>query len=108
MKNTFSVLLATLMKQNYKGLISAFKENKKKQITYILLSLLIAVPLLVILVLVGYSVAGVTAEMGIFDAFLSMLMTASQLIVIFFGTFAFMSVMFFSKDNEFLLSLPVS
>ena len=69
MKNTFSVLLATLMKQNYKGLISAFKENKKKQITYILLSLLIAVPLLVILVLVGYSVAGVTAEMGIFDAF---------------------------------------
>lgn len=108
MKKTFSILLGAMMKQNYKGLISAFKENKKKQIVYILLSLLIVVPLLAILIFVGYAAADITAEMGIFDAFLSMIMSGSQLIVLFFGTFAFMSVMFFSKDNELLLALPVS
>lgn len=46
--------------------------------------------------------AGLTAE------FLAMVFLAAQLIVFIFGTILLVNVMFFSKDAEFLLSLPVT
>jgi ABC-2 type transport system permease protein len=61
----------------------------------------------IILALTFYFTAVIAADIEMTAELVSMLLFIAQVVVLIFGTIAVLQVMFFSKDTEFMLSLPV-
>lgn len=100
----------TLTKQLIKNtLIPNFKDAKEKK-KYIgtLIALAICLGIPYIFMLVGiFGLVKASVELGYIANILSIGFFASQLLTFFFGLFAYVNIMYFSKDNEFLFTLPL-
>lgn len=98
-----------LLKNNFKvmfGLSSDFKEKRKQLLLYLLLAVL-TVPILIMMCYGVYQVAKL-ATPDVLSGLIASIMFASEIVVLFFGVMSSLSVLFFSKDNELLLALPVT
>lgn len=101
----FKYLLRNSLK-HYFSLSSDPKQRKKQIGSYVVLAV-VMLPLIIAVCAVLYSVTGEIKAAGMLDSLLASIMLAAQIMVLFFGVVTFLAVMYFSKDNEFLLSLPV-
>lgn len=101
----FKYLLRNSLK-HYFSLSSDPKQRKKQIASYVVLAV-VMLPLIIAVCAVLYSVTGEIKAAGMLDSLLASIMLAAQIMVLFFGVVTFLAVMYFSKDNEFLLSLPV-
>ncbi|MDE5756415.1 MAG: ABC transporter permease [Clostridia bacterium] len=99
-----------LTKQLIKNtLIPNFKDAKeKKKYIGILITIAICIGIPYIAMLVGiFGMVKASVELGYIAHILSIGFFASQLLTFFFGLFAYVNIMYFSKDNEFLFTLPL-
>ena len=99
----------TLTKQIIKSLlIPNFKDAKEKKRyigALITIAIFIGIPYIAMLVSI-FGLIKASAELGYLANILSIGFFASQLLTFFFGLFSYINVMYFSKDNEFLFTLP--
>ena len=82
------------------------KEKKKYIGILVAIGVVFAIPY--VLILIGaYGLISAAVTEGYVAEMLSMVFLASQLLTIFFSLFVYINVMYYSKDNEFLFTLPV-
>lgn len=103
--NNFKTLLKLNIKQ-YFGMPKDPQLRKKKIIAEVIIAVCF-IPIIALLCAGIYFMSGAMNEYNVLDSLLSSSMLAAQVMVFFFGIVSFLSIMFFSKDNEFLLTLPV-
>lgn len=104
--SAFWALTKQLIKNTLKPNFKDSKEKKKYIITLVLLAVCMGIPF--IMVLVGmFGLVKASAELGYLAEVLSIGFFISQLLTFFFGLFAYVNIMYFSKDNEFLFTLPL-
>ncbi|MDR3263372.1 MAG: hypothetical protein LBT30_03595 [Clostridiales bacterium] len=86
------------------------KEQKKTRLAMYILMAVVFVPILAGVCVFCFAAGKEIADkgLGVSADFLSMIFGAVVLIVFFFGLTAMLQVIFFSKDAEFLMSLPYS
>ncbi len=107
----FLALLSVQLRTRY-GLstLRVSMREKKGRIKRIGMALLITVSVLYLLalyVLMSYGVFIATKQMGVPELSITIAALLCGLLVLFFGIFYILSSLFFSKDTEFLSSLPV-
>lgn len=104
--STFLSLTKRLAKNTLKPTFADDKEKRKYIISVVALVVCLGIP--VILSVVGaYGLIKASVELGYIEEIFSMIFLSAQVITVFFGLFAYVNVMYFSKDNEFLFTLPV-
>lgn len=104
--STFLCLTKRLAKNTLKPTFADDKEKKKYIVTVVALVVCLGIP--VILSVVGaYGLVKASVELGYIEEVFSMIFLSAQVVTVFFGLFAYVNVMYFSKDNEFLFTLPV-
>lgn len=101
----FKYLLRNSLK-HYFSLSSDPKQRKKQIVAYVVLAV-VMLPIIIAICTLLYFMTAPLKAAGILDTFLASIMFGAQILVLFFGAATFLAVMYFSKDNEFLLSLPV-
>ena len=95
-------LIKNTLKPNFKD-----KKEKNKYITTLaVLAVCIGIPYIFMLVNM-FGLLKASAELGYLAEILSIGFFASQLLTFVFGLFAYVNIMYFSKDNEFLFTLPL-
>lgn len=92
--------------KHYFSLSSDPKQRKKQIVAYVVLAV-VMLPIIIAICTLLYFMTGPLKAAGILDTFLASIMFGAQILVLFFGAATFLAVMYFSRDNEFLLSLPV-
>jgi len=104
--NAFGALTKRLIKNT---LIPNFKDEKqKKKYIAMLVGLSIGMGLPYIFSLAGmFGLVKAAVTEGYLAQVLSVGFLLSQVLTIVFGLFAYINIMYFSKDNEFLFTLPV-
>lgn len=104
----FGILLKTLLlqKKRLEKYNSAGKKNRYV-LVYVILGISI-LPLLALVVIAMYNVGIVMKASNIVTEGYTYLITGMQAIVLFTGVISMLSVIYFSKDTEFLLPLPIS
>lgn len=104
--STFLSLTKRLAKNTLKPTFADDKEKRKYIISVVVLVVCLGIP--VILSVVGaYGLIKASVELGYIEEIFSMIFLSAQVVTVFFGLFAYVNVMYFSKDNEFLFTLPV-
>lgn len=104
--STFLCLTKRLAKNTLKPTFADDKEKRKYIISVVALVVCLGIP--VILSVVGaYGLIKASVELGYIEEIFSMIFLSAQVVTVFFGLFAYVNVMYFSKDNEFLFTLPV-
>lgn len=103
----FTLIFKLILKNTFRGYGSKTISEKKKKTTMLVVMLVGFLPLVVGICALTYVLASAFANLGAHAEFLAVLIGASQLIIIFFGLQSVLSYTFMSKDNEFLLQLPV-
>lgn len=104
--STFLSLTKRLAKNTLKPTFADDKEKRKYIISVVALVVCLGIP--VILSVVGaYGLIKASVELGYIEEIFSMIFLSAQVVTVFFGLFAYVNVMYFSKDNEFLFTLPV-
>ena len=87
------------------------ESNSKKQVNKKLLGIIGAIVLtgIILFYIISISVMLVPAFAlnGLLTSLINIVVTAVQLIILFFGTVYMLPYLFFSKDSEFLQSLPL-
>jgi ABC-2 type transport system permease protein len=81
--------------------------NKRERINNLLGMLISGGVFAVLFAVMTVFMGPIFAAQGLAAEFLAMIFTASQVIVLIFGTVVLINVMFFSKDAEMLLYLPL-
>lgn len=82
--------------------------KEKKKFIGILVAIAIGLGIPYILILVGaYGMISVAVSEGYLAEIMSIVFLLSQLITIFFSLFLYINVMYYSKDNGFLFTLPI-
>ncbi len=113
---TYSLVLKTVLKNSFRASKNKYidygdeKTKKKQKATKAINAVMIALGFVVmfaVIYIVVHVLAMMVAIENMSSYFLSMLLTTGQLMILFFGLSAVLSNTFFSKDNEFLASLPV-
>ncbi|MDE7079338.1 MAG: hypothetical protein K2O95_04395 [Clostridia bacterium] len=100
-----------LTKQIIKNTLIPNFENAKEKKKYIgiLVALGIGFGIPYIMILVGaYGMLSIAVTEGYMAEMLSSVFLASQLLTIFFSLFVYINIMYYSKDNEFLFTLPIT
>ena len=100
-----------LTKQIIKNTLIPNFENAKEKKKYIgiLVAIAIGFGIPYILILIGaYGLISVAVTEGYMTEMLSSVFLASQLLTIFFSLFVYINIMYYSKDNEFLFTLPIT
>lgn len=101
---------AALLRLNLKYYVIPSFDSKKSKRRYIALIALMCVaflaPLIMICLTLWYAAQTMLA-VGAGDTMLAAVFTMSQLLVLFFSVFTYMSSIFFAKDNEIMLNLPL-
>lgn len=104
--STFLCLTKRLAKNTLKPTFADDKEKRKYIISVVAIVVCLGIP--VILSVVGaYGLIKASVELGYIEEIFSMIFLSAQVVTVFFGLFAYVNVMYFSKDNEFLFTLPV-
>ena len=104
--SAFLSLTKRLAKNTLKPTFADDKEKRKYIISVVALVVCLGIP--VILSVVGaYGLIKASVELGYIEEIFSMIFLSAQVVTVFFGLFAYVNVMYFSKDNEFLFTLPV-
>ena len=102
--------LMTLIKFNIKYYLLPRFADKKEKRKYIGIIILFAfafiVPIGMLVATIYTSAASLTSELEL-AKMLSVLFVSSEIATLFFSLFSYLQIMYLSKDNEFLLSLPV-
>lgn len=88
------------------GLSKDFKQRRKDMAIYIALGLLL-LPIVGVACFFLYYLAQNTT-MDMLASMISSIMFASEMMVLFFGVQSTISLLFFAKDNELLMALPVT
>ncbi|MDE7336717.1 MAG: hypothetical protein K2N32_01210, partial [Clostridia bacterium] len=90
-------------------LIPNFENAKeKKKYIGILVAIGIGFGIPYVLILIGaYGLISAAVSEGYLAEMLSSVFLASQLLTIFFSFFVYINIMYYSKDNEFLFTLPL-
>lgn len=101
------LILTKLNLREYFGMPKDKQARKRKLATTIGLSVCF-LPIIVLMCVGVYFMAGNIAIAGGLVGLIGTIIFMAQMIVIFFGMASYLSVMYFSKDNEFLAHLPVS
>ena len=102
----FFALTKQLIKNTIKPHFKDAKEKKRYVSQLVALSVCLGIPYIFTLVSV-FGLIKASAELGYLANILSIGFFASQLLTFFFGLFAYINIMYFSKDNEFLFTLPL-
>lgn len=104
--STFLCLTKRLAKNTLKPTFADDKEKKKYIATVIVLIVCFGIP--VVMSIIGaYGLIKSAVELGYIEEVYSLIFLSAQIVTIFFGLFAYVNVMYFSKDNEFLFTLPI-
>lgn len=104
--NSFICLTKQLIKNTLKPTFADEKEKKKYIATVIGLAVAFGIP--IVFSMVGaYGLIKASVTLGYLDEVLSLMFLSAQIVTIFFALFAYVNVMYFSKDNEFLFTLPI-
>lgn len=104
--SSFVCLTKQLIKNTLKPTFADEKEKKKYIATVIGLVIAFGIP--IVLGVVGaYGLIKASVETGYLSEVLSTIFLSAQVVTIFFGLFAYVNIMYFSKDNEFLFTLPL-
>lgn len=103
--NNYGILTKLSLRQ-YFGLPKDKKARHKKIGLGVLLAACF-VPIIALVCISVYAVGGYALAQGKALYILGAIMFISQILVLFFGSATFMAVMYHSKDNEFLNTLPV-
>lgn len=104
--------------QEYKNLFkwqlkNYFKSDENKKNVYKSKILMVSclaigfIPLIILICISLYNITPAIISYGLFNQFLTVIIGFSQIAVFVFGLFSILGHMYFSKDNEFLSSLPV-
>ena len=103
----FGALTKRIIKNNF---IPNFENAKeKKKYIGILVGIGIGFGIPYVMILIGaYGLISAAVTEGYMAEMLSMVFLASQLLTIFFSLFVYINIMYYSKDNEFLFTLPVT
>lgn len=107
MKNFLTLVKMNIKYTYFKFNFKTAKEKRKYIALIILLAVCFAAPIILItmscreMVMIGI-------QNNMLHDILATLFFSSQIIVLIYGTISYINVVYFSKDNEFLLGLPVS
>lgn len=82
------------------------KDKRKFIVSAIILILVFAMPL-AMMVYTIYNAASMAIQMNIVADFISVMLLASQIAVLFMGMASYLQIMYFGNDNEILMTLPV-
>lgn len=82
------------------------KDKRKFIVSAIILVLVFAMPL-AMMVYTIYNAASMAIQMNIVADFISVMLLASQITVLFMGMASYLQIMYFGNDNEILMTLPV-
>ena len=82
------------------------KDKRKFIVSAIILTLVFAMPL-AMMVYTIYNAASMAIQMNIVADFISVMLLASQIAVLFMGMASYLQIMYFGNDNEILMTLPV-
>ena len=104
--SAFWALTKQLIKNTLKPNFKDKKEKNKYKTTLAVLAVCIGIPYIFMLVNM-FGLLKASAELGYLAEILSIGFFASQLLTFVFGLFAYVNIMYFSKDNEFLFTLPL-
>lgn len=104
--SAFWALTKQLIKNTLKPNFKDKKEKNKYVTTLVVLAVCIGIPYIFMLVSM-FGLLKASAELGYLAEILSIGFFASQLLTFVFGLFAYVNIMYFSKDNEFLFTLPL-
>lgn len=88
------------------GLSKDYKQRRKDIAIYAVLAALMLPVLILVCVGVYYVSKNATPDMLV--SMISSIMFASEVVVLFFGVQSSISILFFAKDNELLMALPVT
>ncbi|MDE6565570.1 MAG: hypothetical protein K2L47_00720, partial [Clostridia bacterium] len=105
MTKAFLPLLANNFKIMF-GLSKDFKQRRKDIAVYIVLSVLLLPILVIACVGVFYLAKYMTADM--IASTIATIMFVSEIMVMFFALMSSISILFFAKDTEMLMALPVT
>lgn len=102
MKNFFAYLKLLLIDQ------FRFKTGGNKGMLAAVIILAVCfIPVLILLFIGMLSVGGLIADLGIMTEAVTLLITIGQIVVIVFGLIIMLNTLYFSKDSEFALPLPM-
>ncbi len=102
----FLALTKQLIKNTLKPNFKDEKEKKKYISTLVALTVCLGIPYILMLVSI-FGLIKASVELGYIAEIMSIGFFASQILTFFFGLFAYINIMYFSKDNEFLFTLPL-
>lgn len=102
----FLTLTKQLIKNTLKPNFKDEKEKKKYIGTLVALTVCLGIPYILMLVSI-FGLIKASVELGYIAEIMSIGFFASQILTFFFGLFAYINIMYFSKDNEFLFTLPL-
>ncbi|MDE6372205.1 MAG: hypothetical protein K2L61_01530, partial [Clostridia bacterium] len=102
----FFALTKQMIKSTLKPNFKDEKEKKRYIGIFIALTVCLGIPYIIMLVSI-FGLAKASAELGYLAEILSIGFFMSQLLTFFFGLFKYINIMYFSKDNEFLFTLPL-
>jgi len=100
------IILSALFRQNFRADKST---QRKKSIKALLIVAIVicAITIVPMMIVSLFSYSEIVVANGVEREYLSALFFAIEVFTIMFGTIVLMNTMFFSKDNEFLSTLPV-
>lgn len=103
----FKSVFSAIFKNNFKK-TKGFGEKKSQKIASVIAISFAGLMLLAYLVFFTIVLTRSAITANIHDKVLYLFIGLAQFIVLFFGAFASMSYLFFSKDNQILSSLPIN
>ncbi len=99
--------LLTLLKLNFRLMFTPSKRSSKgKELAMKLLWLIILVPMAIGTAISITALAGVVPKES-HPQLLTTVIVAVQMIIVFFGSAQYVSMLFFSKDTEMLMAMPI-
>ncbi|MDE6188954.1 MAG: hypothetical protein K2G37_01540 [Clostridia bacterium] len=102
----FLTLTKRIIKNTLVPNFSDAKEKKKYIGIIVAVAICLGIPYLGVLIS-AYELIATSLELGYLTEVLSVLFLATQLITIFLSLFVYINIMYYSKDNEFLFTLPL-
>ncbi|MGN0771376.1 MAG: hypothetical protein ACI4MI_02195 [Christensenellales bacterium] len=82
-------------------------KDKRKFITMVIILIVVFALPLAMMIYTIYKAAGMAIKMNIVADFISVMLLASQIAVLFLGMMSYLQIMYFGNDNEILMTLPV-
>ncbi|MCL2256509.1 MAG: hypothetical protein FWC11_06660, partial [Firmicutes bacterium] len=106
MKNYLAVL-KILIRNNYFPTKEKGQKSDKGRIALVVSLAVLVVVFAPILIVGVFFSAPVVYDLGLANEFIVVILAIASLLVLFFGVVAMLGYLYFSRDTEFFLSLPI-